>query len=320
MAMKRTDSRFVSLSSLASLGCGLFALASACAGGGGSTPDAASADLASAPDCGVPTIDESVTKPTCTSKPVVASVTDLSGTWVARLATAQVVNAPVVGIMRNVYVLTMLVNISQTGTAIVADGWNCDRKQINEPTALAPVVIPDVWARTETPVHRTGTFAVGNEGYPILHLSAATEVIGAKLSSPTACLPAQSTDQRVYDQDNDGKPGITIALSGVSLAGTLCAVQTQTTVVNAIAVSADRFEGDLRFFAQQNVLESDPPSLGILYSQGVTGPDPVLCNSGFAMVKVGDAQVADGGVSADGGAANSLTCDWVRANEAALFP
>ena len=315
--MKQRDCLHLVSKRVALLVCGLALLPFAC-GGGDSTPDAAPADLAPAPDCGVPTIDESVTKPTCTSKPAVASVADLSGTWVARVTAAQVVTAPIVGVMRNQYVLTMLVNISQTGTEIVADGRNCDRLQVNEPTAVAPVVIPEIWAHTETPVHRTGTFAVGVEGYPILHLHAATEVIGAMLSSPAACLPTQSTDVGVYDQDNDGKPGITIVLSGQSLAGTICAVQTQTTVVDAIAVSADRVEGDLRFLAQQNVLESDPPSLGQLYSMGTTGPDPILCNSGFVMVRVAGAQGVDGGASADGG--TSLSCEWVRANEAVLFP
>ena len=114
--MKRSNRRAVARVARGVLACGILSLASACGSGSGSTPDAASPDLAPAPDCGVPTIDESVTTPTCTGKPAVASVTDLSGTWVARVAAAQVVNAPIVGIMRNVYVLTMLVNISQTGT------------------------------------------------------------------------------------------------------------------------------------------------------------------------------------------------------------
>jgi len=281
-------------------------------------PDAAPGDLPPAADCVSVVVDDSVTPPVCPGKPVVASVTDLSGTWVARVGAAQIVNAPIVGVMRNVYVLTMLVDITQTGTAIVVNGRNCDRLQVNEPGAVAPVLIPQIWARTETPVHRTGTFAVGPQGYPIFHLDAATEVIGAVPSAATACLPTSAADPRVIDQDNDGKPGITVALNGLSLSGTLCAVQTQTTAANAIAVSADRVEGDLHFFAQQNVLESDPATLGQLYGMGTTGPDPILCNSSFVMVRIAGAQAVDGGASADGGAAG-ITCDWVRERAAALF-
>lgn len=309
---------------LALLASGL-ALLVACGDGGdgAASPDggldAALADLPTAVDCGVPVVDDSVAAPVCPGKSAVASVTDLSGTWVARVGAAQIVNAPIVGVMRNVYVLTMLVDITQTGTAIVVNGRNCDRMQVNEPGAVAPVVIPQIWAHTETPVHRTGTFAVGPQGYPIFHLDAATEVIGAAPSAATACLPTAAADPRVVDQDQDGKPGITVALNGLSLAGTLCAVQTQTTTANAIAVSADRVEGDLRFVAQQNVLESDPATLRQLYGMGTTGADPTLCNSSFVMVRIAGApQAVDGGASADGGAAG-ITCEWVREQAAALF-
>ena len=321
--MKRFDHSSIAFLRVGMLLVGLALFAPGCGGGAGSTTDAASPDLPAAPDGAGPVLDDSIAMPVCAGKPAIASVTDLTGTWVGRVAAAQIVNAPIVGVMQNVYVLTMLVNISQTGTAVVADGRNCDRQQINEPTAVAPVVIPDLWASTETPVHRTGSFAVGSEGFPIFHLDAATEVVGALLASPTDTLPTSSTDPRVYDQDHDGKPGITVALTGQSLAGTLCAVQKQTTTVNAIVVSADRVEGDLRFLAEQNVLESDPPSLAQLYGMGKTGPDPTLCNSSFTMVRVPDVAAVDGGASVDGGAGvdggGTISCDWVRANEATLF-
>jgi hypothetical protein len=317
--MERTERRQVSLSSLAISVWAALALVSACGGDGGSTPDAAapSPDGPAAPDCGAPVIDDSIAAPTCTSKPVVPGVTDLSGTWVARVTAAQVVTAPIVGVMHNQYVLTMLVTLTQTGTEIVTDGRNCDRLQINEPNAAAPVVLPEKWAHTETPVHRTASFAVGAEGYPIFHLRADTEIVGAQLSSPAECLPTKSDDPAVYDQDKDDKPGITVVVKGQSLAGTICAVQSQTTAVNAIAVSANRLEGDLHFASQQNVLESDPDTLGQLYSLGTTTADPTLCNSGFVMVRIADAQAVDAGAGVDGGA--SVGCDWVRANAAALF-
>ena len=158
--MKRTERRRVSLSSSLTLACAALALVSAC-GGGSSTPDAGLPDAPAAPDCSAPVIDDSIAAPTCTSQPADPGVSDLSGTWVARVAAAQVINAPIVGVMRTQYVLTMLVTLTQTGTEIAADGRNCDRLQINEPTAAAPAVLPEAWAHTETPVHRTASFAVG---------------------------------------------------------------------------------------------------------------------------------------------------------------
>jgi len=118
-------------------------------------------------------------------------------------------------------------------------------------------------------------------------------------------------DPRVYDQDNDGNPGVTVILTGTALSGSLYAVQFQTTAISAVAVAPDRMEGALTFTSAQTVLGSDPTNLASLYKLGgESKADPVICNSSFVMVKVADAPVADGG---------AIACEWVRANETALF-
>jgi hypothetical protein len=130
----------------------------------------------------------------------------------------------------------------------------------------------------------------------------------------------------VIDEDGDGHPGITVNLSGLSIQGSLYSVQKQTTSVQAIAVAPDRVEGMLTFSSVQTVLASSPASLATLYAMSTTSPDLVACDSTFAMVKVSDstssiAVAGDGGLldasAADGG---TIGCDWVRANEALLFP
>jgi hypothetical protein len=284
----------------------------------GSNIDASVApDLPSAAEAGAGEVQGAL-PPYCTNKTALASVTDLSGTWVARITGAEVVNAPVVGVMHNQTVLYLLVNISQQGTVLSADGRYCDRIQVNAPGAIAPVVIPNAWAYTESPVHRPGTFAIGADGFPVLTFSPVVEVIGAELADPALDpLPTTTSDPRVYDEDNDTNPGITIVLSGQLLAGSLYTVQRQTTSVSAVAVAPGRIEGAVNFTTEQNVLASKPDSLAVLYSQGGSGADPILCNSGFVMVKIGDAQTPDGGGPIDGG---GISCDWVRANETVLFP
>lgn len=310
-----------------------------CGGGSSDNADAGSTvDLAPGSDAPMSVEagggEVQAASPFCTGKAALASVTDLTGTWVARIAGAQVVNAPIIGVMRNQTVLYLLLNITQQGTAIMADGRYCDRIQVNGPGSLAPISIPNAWARTETPVHRSGTFMVGTDGAPVLKFSQVTEVIGAVLAQPGDPLPTTTTDPRVIDEDNDSNPGITIVVSGQALAGSIYAVQSQTTAIDAIAVAPNRLEGALKFSTAQNVLASNPPALAILYSQGSSGADPVVCNSSFAMVKVADAATVDGGVATDGGAldggssggaldggtSGAITCEWVRTNEATLFP
>lgn len=290
-------------------------------GGGGSNPDAQQVGEAAA------SAQEAATaSPYCTDKPALTSVTDLSGTWVARVVGTQHVQA----IGTNLYpksVFYILMTVSQAGTTVAADGRYCDRTEIDQPGTLVPVIIPDKWAHTEKPVYRTGTFAPGIDGVPVLSFPNVTEVAGAVLASPdTDPLPTDPTDPRVIDEDGDGHPGITVNLSGIA-PGSLYSVQRQITSVVAVAVAPDRFEGALTFASSQVVLDSNPTTLAGLYAKSTTSPDLTPCSSSFAMVKVAgvadiDSGVADGGAvdggDVDGGGA--LSCAWVRGNEALLFP
>jgi hypothetical protein len=315
--MKLIDRRPALSTGAGALIAGFALFVSAC-GDGGSTPDAAVA----LPEAGA---EAALDTPFCTSKTALPGVTDLSGTWVVRAEGALRVNAPIVGDMRQRMVLTFLVSIDQQGADVVVDGRYCNRAQLSEPGALTQIQIPEPWAHTETPLYRTGTFAVGAEGFPVLSLPTLSEGMGAHLSSATEALPTSASDPRVYDQDNDGKPGITVVLNGASLSGSLYAVQLQTTSIRAIAVTPERVEGALAFTSQQTVLGSDPDNLAALYAMGTSGADPVLCNSSFVMVKIADRPSIDGGITVDAGASvdgggSGITCEWVRANETALFP
>ena len=267
--------------------------------------------------------------PYCTEKVALSSVTDLSGIWVVRVIGAQIVNAPILGEIHNQNVFYLLVTISQNGAAVAVNGHYCDRAQIGQPGAVSSVVIPDAWAHTETAVSRAGSFSLDTGGHRVLSLPAVTEIIGAVLASPSDPLPTQPDGPGVIDEDNDGHPGITVRLSGLT-GGSLYAVQRQITAIEAIAVARDRLEGTLAFASEQVVLASDQALLVSLFSQSETTPDPVRCNSGVVMVRIRDVPMADGGAvdvggpdhgALDGGVGSmgAFDCAWVRANEATLF-
>jgi hypothetical protein len=250
----------------------------------------------------------------CTSKPALPTVTNVSGTWVVRAHASQVVTAPILG--KPIYPETlfyMLITLTQSGTDIVADGRYCDRTEIDQPGSLITVVLPDKWAHTEKLVRRPGKLVVGADGIPVLSFPTLVELAGAVADATTDQVPTSVTDPRVIDEDNDGHPGITINLTG-TLTGSLYSVQRQTTAIAAIPVASDRFEGTLDFTSEQKVLDSSPALITQLYGQAVSYPDPALCSSTFAMVKVADA------TTVDAGSGSAVSCEWVRANEAVLFP
>lgn len=245
----------------------------------------------------------------CTSKLPLASVTDVSGVWVAKLTGAQIVTNPLTSAIHNQNVYYQLLTIQQSGAALTIDGRYCDRTELNDPKATVPILIPDAWAHTETPIHRTGDFTPTGSGYSVLNLPTLFEAFGAELTSAADTLPTAASDARVYDQDNDSQPGITIRLAGSLVTGSVYSVQTQTTSVVAIPVAAGRIEGSLAFSSDQSVLASDPSTIQSLYGLSKTTADYAACSSSFVMVKLPSGAV-------DGG---SPTCAWVRANEATLF-
>jgi hypothetical protein len=276
-------------------------VAPACSDGSSSSP----------PDAGLPTSPDAAAGEvagggqTCNiSQPTSSSTADISGTWAARVTGAIVVNAPIIGVVHQQMVLTLLVNVTQQGTDLIVDGRYCNRKQKSEQGALTQVVIPDAWAHTETPIHRLGTYTVGGDGLPVLVMSTFAETMGAVLASPAMdTLPTTPTDTRVIDQDNDGHPGITVYISGLA-SGTLYAVQRQITSFTAVPATPNRFEGTVQFSTEQNVLGSDPETPAVLYSQaGQSGADPTVAST-ITMVRLADATVS---------------CECVRANDTALF-
>jgi hypothetical protein len=308
----------------------VFASCGSSSGGAHSDAQATASEAGPQSEAGLPL-------PYCTAKPALASVTDLSGTWVARVQGAQTVNAAVVGQLRTESDFYLLVTISQTGSALVLDGRYCDRVENDQSKPLVPVVvIPDAWAHTEKPVHRTGSFVLGANGYAIMSLPPVTEIAGAVLVDPISDpLPTTADDPRVIDEDSDGHPGITVQLSGASISGELYSVQRQVTSVEAIAVDSDRLVGTLVFSSTQNVIGSNPTSLATLYAQpGTSTVSDATCNSNFAMVRIGgplgvDGGAVDGGIldagmldagDVDGGGGQSSVCAWVRAKETVLFP
>jgi hypothetical protein len=223
---------------------------------------------------------------------------------VAKLTGAQIVNSPLTKAMHNQNVYYQLFTIQQTGNAISMDGHYCDRTEVNDTNAFVPVAIPNAWAYTETVIHRTGEIAASAAGYSVLNLPALFEAIGANLASPSDTLPTAADDPRVYDEDGDGQPGITIRLSGL-VTGSVYSAQAQTTTVSAVAVSPTRLEGALTFVSNQNVLASDPSTIKSLYSSSTTAPDSAVCASTFVMVKIS--------------AADAPNCASVRAQETTLF-
>lgn len=197
-------------------------------GGSGGNQDSGISEC-STPGTSAPTVacgNPGITAPVCTTQVPASPVTDISGTWVLETIGAQVVQAPgFTQPFRIKSISTALVQVTQSANAVAFDGQYCNRIQQDDPKNPAQVQVLEAWRLTPSPVQRTGTYAADATGVWTLNMPTVVETFGARLADP-ACdsLPLELNDARLFDDDQDGAPGISVGLQGL-VTGTLRSVQ-----------------------------------------------------------------------------------------------
>jgi hypothetical protein len=231
-----------------------------------------------------------------------ADVPDVAGRFAYHEVTSRLVVAPGFADPFHTRVVSvMLVDQTQAGEAIGFDAQYCQH-YTEDPDAAVHVIIPEAFVAGMPPFSRTGTYVAAG-GSHTYALPKFYQVQGVTLGDvPNEALPTAPDDPRVVDQDADGKPGMTLRLTGL-VDGELYVVQRQyTEILDGGPVSADALKGPVGFVSEQVILESDPPSLKDLASDATT--DPSHCVSYFEMARVPD----------------DADCAYVNENFATLFP
>ena len=237
------------------------------------------------PDAG-PVIPDLGEYGACTDQAPVDPAPDLTGVWAIRTVSSRYV--PATSMTNPYYMRTVNILLSdqtQTGTNVHFNVQFCDQ-YAEDDGAPAHITVPESYVRSLQPFERDGTCAMGDAGAAnVLWLPMHTQVVGATLADPVNdSLPTDPNDPTVFDQDQDGNPGITIKLSGVA-SGDLYVVQRQKDEMTGIAVTNDRVVGHYSFTSEQNVLASNPEWLkGLATQTAVTDGRP--CASMFIMVRL----------------------------------
>jgi hypothetical protein len=222
----------------------------------------------------------------CSALP--ATGPDLTGLWAWKTVGSRLMpKTAFTAEFRTRTVSVLLADQTQTGTDLSVTAQYCDQYNEEDPGALTHVTIPDAYKRTLAPFTRTGTYAPqGDGGAAMLNLPPFVEVVGAHLADPANdVLPTAATDPRVFDQDGDGNPGVTIKISGI-VSGDLYVVQRQKSDLLGIATSADRVEGHYGFTSEQVILGSTNTLLQSAASGQQAIVDPDASASTFTMVRV----------------------------------
>ncbi len=224
----------------------------------------------------------------------------LPGTYAMLQVNARITNVPVVGLTHTETHALLRTTVTRGG----ADRLDmlievCDLRQVSEST-LVQVIFPEA-------------FLLSLETYPrVIELRPdlgtnrftsplAVEVYGAHLIDPVHdALPTESSDSRVYDQDNDGKPGVTIRVTGL-VDGEIWLIQRSQSTLSGWFESSDRWGGLIDSEVEQVYLGSDNPILS-KPNESTKDPDPSHSYIDLARVPA------------------DKDCAWIRAQGEALFP
>jgi hypothetical protein len=192
----------------------------------------------------------------------------LSGVYLFVQTTTSITKMPV---LADVVATTRAVSIQRLtfdGEWLRGSGTLCD-VQMRSSSRLVKTILPPAFRRALPPVV-TNARLKKTGGTMTFHQPPQTLVIGAELEAKhTDPLPKTPHDSRVRDHDEDGKPGVTVLVSGI-ISGEIYLVQRSTSHLTGHA-TPDGFQGTIYFSNDQSILDA---TKGPLKRNPNATPDP----------------------------------------------
>jgi len=206
---------------------------------------------------------------------------DLSGVWAMVQITSEIAKIPIVGNRTRTTTTYLRLIIEQTGDALSILETNCGTN-IDDGTVMVSTTIPDAFLRSLGVTERAAHLESVSEADPStgnpsperrIVFPWSTQVLGARLEDPeNDALPTDAADPRVFDQDNDGHPGMTVRVEIMGLiGGEVYVVQRNRNRLIGTVVSPGFIQGTIEWETEQVILAASSPFLA---SGGQGSPDP----------------------------------------------
>lgn len=228
------------------------------------------------------------------------------GTWAQRnIMTANTsTNVAVIGDIKAVSVteIIQIMKLKRNGDKVSVTTNVCSTK-VDSGTQYVTINISDAYIKSLATAEYEYELAVNGAAYNV-HQPKYTIVNGAHLvNNETDTLPTDKADSRVFDQDKDTKPGMTINAVGnipvvFSGAAEMYIVQRGTTIMDGVTKGTDTIEGGIIWTDEQSILDVTNATLK---NEKTVTPDPA--KSSFRSKKIDD----------------SWTCVEILANKATIF-
>ena len=226
-------------------------------------------------------------------------IDQMVGVYATQLRMAMIMDVPILGELENIshaFLLTEVRADGMGGLEMIENGCGArsaagDSIQVEIPAAIpqsieAPVTTLIVWEENN----------VINWSRPQL-----VAPVGVRLEDPVNDpLPTDPNDPRIWDQDADGAPGVTVKVTGFA-AGDLYIIQKQVSSLRGVLNEDGNLEGNVVDDSEQVTIGSTNP---LLNQQIPSRPNPDRSLSTVRSVKM----------------AETVDCDWLLANQANLFP
>jgi len=229
-----------------------------------------------------------------------ATPPSLSGRWVMLQVYPRVSLVPMVGASTQTSYVVLQVEIGQEDLSLEMSVGYCFTV-IEESSPMAATVIPDAFMQSIRPAPDTARLQEEN-GQLTFQQDTHLEIRGAMLDSPeTDALPTEPEDPRVFDQDEDGFPGMTVDINLLgALEEQIYVVQRFQYSLEGVVVSPDRIEGLITWTDEQVILAATNP---MLLAGAESQPDPDPNKHVFIMLRAQEA----------------WTCDWLSDHWRELF-
>lgn len=204
-------------------------------------------------------------------QPEAAVPPDLQGTWAQLWVTSSFDTLPAIGQVVGTTTSLNLVKMQQQGTALSMHVDVCTVK-VDSGTQMVTEVLPEAFVKALGPLDRVAELKPGAQGWDFVQPTH-IEPHSVNLTDPqNEALPTEPTDPRVVDGDGDGKPGLTILITGL-IDGQIYVVVRDVHEVAGQVVSDTRIDGLIDWTKDQNVLGSDNAILASNPTKSVPNTD-----------------------------------------------
>ncbi len=204
---------------------------------------------------------------------------DVQGTWAMKLVEVSKSKAPLIGDVTSSTITYLKVNMTQSQSQVRMTETACDVR-VNSDQGAVTTHIPDRFVAHMNPVVRTATLQ-GQNGVWTLNAPKTYQYYGLRPSiGETAPLPHSASNKYVYDQDEDGHPGMTIRLSGL-LSGQIYMIQRTWDELQGKLYKSGQWAGPVDWKTDQIVLQKTGRVFGEM-----SPSTPMPNKSYFQLVKV----------------------------------